>query len=117
MVSSLPHYRSFNTDRQRGEGVFEQSIEALKLLNAVGYGRDPKLRLVLVTNPVGAFLPPSQESLERDYRDSLGRELGITFDHLLTEQINQSAITNTCKKHFCIGILSNAGFYLLLFIM
>jgi radical SAM/Cys-rich protein len=64
VVCSLPHYRAPNTDRQRGEGVYEKSIAALKQLNALGYGQgSPSLRLVLVTNPVGAYLPGSQVSL------------------------------------------------------
>ena len=82
VVSSLPHYRQINTDRQRGDGVFEQSIEALKLLNAVGYGRDPKLRLVLVTNPVGAYLPAGQASLEEEWKREMKRLYDVDFDAL-----------------------------------
>jgi len=83
VVASLPHYRAPNTDRQRGEGVYEKSIAALKMLNAVGYG-DPRsgLRLVLVTNPVGAFLPPAQASLEAEWKRELARLHGVTFDAL-----------------------------------
>ncbi len=84
IVSSLPHYRRLNTDRQRGEGVFESSIEALQRLNAVGYGRDPKLRLVLVTNPVGAFLPSGQASLEAEWKRELKRLHDVDFDALYT---------------------------------
>ena len=60
VVAIKPHYRQHGTDRQRGDEVFDASIEALRRLNAAGYGRDPRLRLVLVTNPVGAFLAPGQ---------------------------------------------------------
>ena len=84
VVGSLPHYREINTDRQRGEGVFERSIEALRRLNAVGYGRDPELRLVLVTNPVGAFLPAPQAALEAEWKRELARRFGIDFDALYT---------------------------------
>jgi radical SAM/Cys-rich protein len=84
VICSLPHYRAPFTDRQRGEGVFERSLEALRRLNAVGYGRDPALRLVLVTNPVGAFLPPAQRSLEAEWKRELKRLHGVDFDALYT---------------------------------
>ena len=83
VVCSLPHYRAPNTDRQRGEGVYEKSIAALKRLNALGYGLgSPSLRLVLVTNPVGAFLPGSQASLEAEWKRELWRIHEIRFDAL-----------------------------------
>ena len=81
VVCSLPHYRAPNTDRQRGEGVYEKSIAALKRLNAVGYGNG-SLRLVLVTNPVGAYLPGAQASLETEWKRELWRLHGIRFDAL-----------------------------------
>lgn len=84
VVASLPHYRKLGTDRQRGDGVFDDSIEALRRLNARGYGRDPKLRLVLVTNPVGAFLPAGQASLEAEWKRELKRAFDIDFDALFT---------------------------------
>ena len=85
VVCSLPHYRKLATDRQRGEGVFERSIEGLRLLNAAGYGQEGSgLRLVLVTNPVGAFLPAGQASLEAEWKRELAREHGIRFDALYT---------------------------------
>ncbi len=85
VVASLPHYRSLNTDRQRGIGVFEESIEAIRLLNEVGYGKgDPRLRLTLVTNPVGAFLPGNQPSLEQEWKEALAREQEVRFDSLYT---------------------------------
>jgi radical SAM/Cys-rich protein len=85
VVCSLPHYRRPFTDRQRGEGVYERSIEALRRLNAQGYGVEGGgLRLVLVTNPVGAFLPAGQASLEAEWKAALKREHGIVFDALYT---------------------------------
>jgi radical SAM/Cys-rich protein len=84
IVASLPHYRKRNTDAQRGDGAFEKSIEALRLLNEKGYGKgDPRRRLSLMMNPAGAFLAPSQSSVEKEWHASLQREFGITFDRLL----------------------------------
>lgn len=83
IVASLPHWRRPNTDAQRGEGVFERSIRALRVLNAAGYGKgDPKRRLTLVSNPAGAFLGASQSSVEREWREGLARTWGVTFDRL-----------------------------------
>ncbi len=85
VVCSLPHYRGLGTDRQRGRGVYDKSIAALKRLNAAGYGQhDPERRLVLVTNPVGAFLPAGQASLEREWKRELERLHGVRFDALYT---------------------------------
>jgi radical SAM/Cys-rich protein len=84
VVCSLPHYRKLGTDRQRGEGVFESSIEGLRMLNRAGYGRDPRLRLALVTNPVGAFLPASQASLESEWKREMKRLWDVDFDALYT---------------------------------
>ncbi len=85
VVCSLPHYRAPGTDRQRGEGVYERSIAALRRLNAAGYGAgDPKRRLVLVTNPVGAFLPGAQAALEVEWKRELERAHGVHFDALYT---------------------------------
>jgi len=85
VVSSLPHYRAPSTDKQRGAGVYEKSIRALKRLNAIGYGDGRSgLRLVLVTNPVGAFLPGPQKSLEVEWKRELMRLHGIRFDALYT---------------------------------
>jgi radical SAM/Cys-rich protein len=83
LVCSLPCYTAENTDRQRGAGVFEKSIAALKQLNAAGFGGG-ELSLDLVYNPIGASLPPAQAELEEQYRDELGRNFGIVFDRLLT---------------------------------
>lgn len=84
IVASVPSFRAPGTDAQRGPGVFERSIEALRLLNAAGYGRGDGLRLNLVHNPVGAFLPGSQASLERDYKRAFQERYGIVFDQLYT---------------------------------
>ncbi len=85
VICSLPHYRARQTDAQRGEGVFEESIEALRRLNAVGYGDSGAgLRLNLVTNPVGAFLPGDQAALEHDWKRQLARRYGIRFSRLYT---------------------------------
>jgi radical SAM/Cys-rich protein len=82
VVSSLPHYSLKRTDKQRGEGVFSKSIEALKKLNAIGYGVDPKLVLDLVYNPSGAFLSADQGQLERDFKSRLNDQFGIVFHQL-----------------------------------
>jgi radical SAM/Cys-rich protein len=84
VIASLPSYNLKQTDAQRGGGVFERSLEALRRLNAVGYGRTPDLPLQLVTNPVGAFLPAQQAALEVDWKRELRRRWGIDFDHLYT---------------------------------
>ncbi|MCA1620864.1 MAG: arsenosugar biosynthesis radical SAM protein ArsS [Acidobacteria bacterium] len=84
VVSSLPYYLGRQTDAQRGPGVFDKSIEALKRLNAAGYGRGDGLTLDLVYNPVGAFLPPPQGSVEADFKRELLARHGVTFDRLYT---------------------------------
>lgn len=103
VVCSLPHYTAEATDRQRGRGVYEASIDGLKALNAVGYGRGQGLLLNLVSNPVGAFLPPPQEDLEHGTRDYLQAQHGIVFDHLFT-------ITNMPIARFAQW-LDRAGIY------
>ncbi|NQY68548.1 MAG: arsenosugar biosynthesis radical SAM protein ArsS [Flavobacteriales bacterium] len=85
VISSLPCYTASNTDKQRGEGVFSKSIEALKLLNEVGYGKEGSgLNLHLVYNPGGAFLPPSQEKLKADYQRELNDGFDVVFNDLYT---------------------------------
>lgn len=85
VICSLPHYRAKQTDSQRGEGVFDESIEALHRLNAVGYGKpDSGLVVNLVMNPVGAFLPGNQTSLEREWKRELEHRHGIVFNNLYT---------------------------------
>jgi len=85
VVSSLPFYTADRTDRQRGDGVFEDSIKALQMLNTVGYGKEGTgLMLNLVYNPAGAFLPPSQTMLEKEFKDELLKHFGIVFNSLFT---------------------------------
>ena len=84
VIASLPSFRNSGTDAQRGVGVFAKSIDALRRLNAAGYGMGTGLPLNLVHNPVGAFLPGSQISLERDYKRELESRHGVFFDHLYT---------------------------------
>lgn len=83
IVASLPSLNQVQTDSQRGNHVFTRSIEALQRLNNLGYGKDgSELVLDLVSNPTGAFLPPSQEQAEKRYRQTLQRKWGITFNNL-----------------------------------
>jgi radical SAM/Cys-rich protein len=85
VVSSLPYFLEQQTDAQRGAGVFGKSIEALRRLNAAGYGREGGgLILNLVYNPVGAFLPPAQGAIERDFKRELLARHNVTFDRLYT---------------------------------
>jgi radical SAM/Cys-rich protein len=84
VVSSLPHFTSRRTDAQRGEGVFDKSIKALRMLNEVGYGIDPELQLDLVFNPSGAILPGDQNALELEFKRKLKDRHGIVFNHLFT---------------------------------
>jgi radical SAM/Cys-rich protein len=85
VVASLPYFLEQQTDAQRGEGVFVRSIQALRLLNSLGYGQpDSHLRLNLVYNPVGAFLPPAQRAIEADFKRELLRRYGIVFHSLYT---------------------------------
>jgi radical SAM/Cys-rich protein len=85
VIASLPYFQGRQTDAQRGEGVFEESIAALRELNALGYGVPGRgLVLNLVTNPVGAFLPPDQRAAERDWKRELERRHGVVFDRLFT---------------------------------
>jgi radical SAM/Cys-rich protein len=110
LVCSLPCYTAENTDRQRGAGVFDKSIVALKNLNAAGFGRGT-LRLDLVYNPIGALLPPPQAELEAQYRDELARNFGIVFDRLLT-------ITNMPIARFAnqLSIAGNHAAYMSLLV-
>jgi len=85
VVSSLPHFTAFRTDRQRGEGVFAKSISALKLLNEVGYGKEGSgLVLNLVYNPTGAILPSDQKGLEAEFKLKLKSEFDINFSALFS---------------------------------
>ncbi|HXV14154.1 MAG TPA: arsenosugar biosynthesis radical SAM (seleno)protein ArsS, partial [Candidatus Krumholzibacteria bacterium] len=84
LIASLPCYTKDNVDRQRGDGVYEGSIEAMRRLNALGYGRDSDLPLDLVYNPGGASLPGDQASLEADYKRELWDRHGLVFTRLYT---------------------------------
>jgi len=84
LVASLPCYSAKNVEEQRGDGVFQKSIRALKLLNSLGYGTNDSLTLNLVYNPNGAFVPGAQEELEATYRFELQNDYGIVFNHLYT---------------------------------
>ena len=84
IVASLPYFQGRETDAQRGDGVFEESIESLRRLNALGYGMGTGLTLDLVTNPVGTFLPGDQRALEVRWKGEMRRRYGIEFDRLFT---------------------------------
>ncbi len=85
IVASLPSYRAAQTDVQRGDGIFEKSVEGLRRLNRLGYGIEGSGRILnLVYNPVGAFLPPKQEAMESQFKRELHRHFGVTFNHLYT---------------------------------
>jgi radical SAM/Cys-rich protein len=104
VVSSLPHFSAIRTDAQRGEGVFEKSIRALRMLNDMGYGKDSSgLELDLVYNPTGAFLPASQYSLEEEFRERLGSKHEVVFNNLF-------AITNMPISRF-LDYLVQSGNY------
>ena len=114
IVASLPCYMKENVDSQRGEGVYEHSLEALRLLNRLGYGgRDSSLILNLVFNPQGPVLPPPQPDLERDYRRYLADHHHIVFNHLFTlanVPINRFGSTLVSRGEFAgyMGLLRAA---------
>jgi len=94
LVSSLPYFSKSRTDSQRGDGVFEDSIAALQLLNEVGYGKEGSdLKLNLVYNPSGAFLPGDQATLQNEFKSQLSRKYNIVFNDLY-------AITNLPVSRF-----------------
>lgn len=104
VVASLPYYRGAQTDAQRGEGVFSKSIEALRRLNALGYGKPGSgLVLNLVHNPVGAFLPPKQDAMESQFRKELRENYGIEFTRLYT-------ITNMPISRFLEFLLDSGNY-------
>jgi radical SAM/Cys-rich protein len=104
VVASLPYYRASQTDAQRGDGIFEKSIEGLRRLNSLGYGRDGSgLLLNLVHNPVGAFLPAKQDAIEAQFRKELRSKHGVEFNHLYT-------ITNMPVSRF-LEFLIESGNY------
>ncbi len=103
VVASMPCYLQENVDAQRGKGVFDHSIEGLKLLNSKGYGIDNSLKLNLVYNPQGINLPPSQNDLEPAYKRELKQRFDISFNNLYT-------ITNMPIKRFGSTLLSKGLF-------
>lgn len=103
VVSSLPHFTSRRTDAQRGEGVFEKSTQALKMLNKVGYGNDPALQLDLVFNPSGAILPGDQSSLEMEFKRRLKNTYDVDFNNLF-------AITNLPVSRFLDYLIVSGNF-------
>ena len=104
IIASMPCYLKENVDKQRGDGVFDTSLAALRLLNGLGYGQAGSgLELDLVFNPQGALLPPRQQALEQDYKNRLAEEYGIHFNHLLT-------LTNMPIKRFGSTLVSKGKF-------
>lgn len=84
IVCSLPYYRAAEMDKVRGDGSFDKAIEVLRCLNATGYGKSPELVLNMVYNPAGAFFPPDQEAMEKEYKQRLFTDFGIKFNNLYT---------------------------------
>jgi radical SAM/Cys-rich protein len=104
IVASLPCYLEENVDGQRGKGVYQKSMQALRQLNQLGYGQEHgKLGLTLVYNPTGPYLPPSQDSLQRDYKSFLAEKFDIQFDQLFT-------ITNMPIARFGSTLLARGEF-------
>lgn len=104
VVSSLPYFTAIKTDAQRGTGVFEKSIKALHMLNDVGYGKEGTgLKLNLVYNPSGAFLPPDEASLKAQFKKKLMEQYSISFNDLYT-------ITNLPVSRF-LEFLVRSGNY------
>lgn len=102
ILASLPCYLRENVDKQRGNGVFDKSIQGLRLLNDLGYGKQGSgLELHLVYNPIGAYLPPCQAGLENDYKEALKTHYGIGFNRLFT-------ITNMPIRRF-LSTLERSG--------
>lgn len=104
VVSSMPHYTRGKTDKQRGDGVFDKSIAALKSLNEVGYGMEnSELKLDFVYNPSGAFLPGNQKALEHDFKRALIEDFDIHFHHLF-------AITNLPISRFLDYLIASENY-------
>ena len=104
VVSSLPYYKREKTDKQRGDGVFDKSIKALQMLNAVGYAQEGTgLKLDLVYNPAGAFLPTNQSALEQDFKVALKEDFNIDFNNLF-------AITNLPISRFLEYLIASENY-------
>ena len=104
ITASLPCYLEENVEQQRGKGVYDDSIRAIRRLNELGYGDDPRLCLNLVYNPVGPVLPPPQVGLEADYKRELSTRFGIRFNQLFT-------ITNMPISRFGAVLLSRGQYH------
>ena len=103
LICSLPCYTKENVDRQRGSGIFEKSLKALRILNELGYGKNDELQLDLVHNPIGPNLPLEQHRLEIDYKRNLNEEYGVRFNRLIT-------ITNVPIGRFNDYLKSNGDY-------
>ena len=104
VVSSLPFYKREKTDKQRGSGVFDKSIKALQMLNEVGYAQpETGLKLDLVYNPSGAFLPTDEKAMEKDFKKALKEDFDIDFDNLF-------AITNLPISRFLEYLIASENY-------
>ena len=104
VISSLPYYKREKTDNQRGDGVFDKSIKALQMLNAVGYGKEGQiLSLILVYNPSGAFLPKDQAAMEQDFKKALKEDFDIDFHNFF-------AITNLPISRFLEYLIASENY-------
>ena len=114
IIASLPCYSEKNVDAQRGKGVFDASVRALRVFNALGYGMPgSELALNLVYNPQGPSLPPAQVALEADYRRRLGEDYGISFSHLYVlanmpiQRFGSTLVSRGEFEHY-MAVLKNA---------
>jgi radical SAM/Cys-rich protein len=104
VISSLPYYKREKTDKQRGDGVFDKSIKALQMLNTIGYGMEgSSLKLDLVYNPSGAFLPTDQQLLKNDFKKALAEDFDISFNNLF-------AITNLPISRFLDYLIASENY-------
>jgi len=104
LVSSLPFYKKERTDKQRGDGVFDKSIKVLQMLNKAGYGKEnSKLKLDLVYNPAGAFLPANQDDLEKEFKNNLKSDYNIDFNTLF-------ALTNLPISRFLNNLIKTENY-------
>ena len=103
IIASLPCYSEKNVNQQRGKGVFSKSIQALQLLNSLGYAKQSNLKLHLVYNPLGPYLPPDQIKLQQEYKQHLADEFDISFNELFV-------ITNMPIKRFGSSLISTGHF-------
>lgn len=113
LVCSLPCYSKANVNQQRGDKVYFKSIDALKKLNKIGYGSEANLKLDLVYNPSGPFLPPEQTELEKDYKLKLMDGYGILFNNLITianvpiKRFAEDLKQSDCFEEYCQLLYEN----------